>query len=164
MNVAIGHDCRRAWDSITATVRNPTRLAELVFGMDRNWTMTDISELLKPRAAQNNRVDLNRRIPVHNTYFTLLADEHGKVTSFADVYGHDRRIQAVLLDGQSVASVASTDPAAALDRKVKELANAPRPRRDEYSGGWGGWGWGPPPKGRRGGGGGGAFFSGLFGN
>lgn len=145
-------------------VRNPTRLAELVFGMDRNWTMTDISELLKPRAAQNNRVDLNRRIPVHNTYFTLLADEHGKVTSFADVYGHDRRIQAVLLDGQSVASVASTDPAAALDRKVKELANAPRPRRDEYSGGWGGWGWGPPPKGRRGGGGGGDFFSGLFGN
>jgi hypothetical protein len=88
------------------------------------------------------------------------------VTSFADVYGHDRRIQAVLLDGQSVAAVARTDPAAALDRKVRELASAPpRPRREEYSGGWGGWGWGPPPRGRRGGGGGGNdFFSGIFGN
>jgi hypothetical protein len=107
---------------------------------------------------------------VHNTYFTLLADEHGKVTSFADVYGHDRRIQAVLLEGQRPDVVARTDPALALERKVKELAaNPPSPRGDGYGnswGGWGGWGWGPPPeRGRRGrGGGNNDFFSGIFGN
>jgi L,D-transpeptidase YcbB len=157
----------RAYSFGCIRVRNPVRLAELVFGQDRNWTQTDIVDLLKPRAQQNNRVDLTRRIPVHNTYFTLLADENGKVTSFADVYGHDRRIQAVLLDGQSVAAVARTDPAAELERKVKSLASAPPPpRRDSYSGGWGGWGWGPPPQGRRGRGSynNNDFFSGIFGN
>ncbi len=156
----------RAYSFGCIRVRNPVRFAEVIFSQDRSWTMTDISERLRPNAPQVNRVDLNRRVPVHNTYFTLVADENGKVTSFADVYAHDQRIQAVLLDGQSVAAVARTDPAAALDRKVKELASAPpRPRRDEYSGGWGGWGWGPPPRGRRGGGGGGNdFFSGIFGN
>ncbi len=153
----------RAYSSGCIRVRNPLRLAELVFGQDRNWTMTDITELLKPRAAQNNRVNLNRRVPVHNTYFTLLADEHGEMTNFADVYGHDKRIRAALLDGESIASVARTDPAAELDRKVKALASNPRPRREEYSGGWGGWGWGPPPRGRRGYSNN-DFFSGIFGN
>ena len=154
----------RAYSFGCIRVRNPVRFAEVIFSQDRSWSMTDITERLRPNAPQVNRVDLNRRVPVHNTYFTLVADEHGKVASYADVYGHDRRIQAVLLDGQSVAAVARTDPAAALDRKVRELANAPpRPRREEYSGGWGGWGWGPPPRGRRGGGGN-DFFSGIFGN
>lgn len=152
----------RAYSSGCIRVRNPTRLAELVFGQDRNWTMTEINDLLKPRAPENNRVNLNKRIPVHNTYFTLLADENGEVTSFADIYGHDKRIRAVLLDGESVASVARTDPAAALERKVKSLASNPRPRREEY-GSWGGWGWGPPPRGRRGYSNN-DFFSGIFGN
>jgi murein L,D-transpeptidase YcbB/YkuD len=148
----------RAYSFGCIRVRNPVRLAELVFGQDRNWTQTDITPLLSPRAAQNNRVNLNHRIPVHNTYFTLLADESGKVTQFADVYGHDKRIQAVLLDGERVDVVARTDPALALDRKVKELANAPpRPRQDGYGGGWG---WGPPGKK----GGFNDFFGGLFGN
>jgi L,D-transpeptidase YcbB len=139
-------------------VRNPVRLAEIVFGQDRNWTQIDIMPLLSARAQQNNRVNLGRQIPVHNTYFTLLAGEDGKVSSFADVYGHDKRIQAVLLDGERVEVVARTDPALALDRKVKELAAAPPPpRRDGY----GNWGWGPPP-GR--GGGFNDFFGGLFGN
>jgi L,D-transpeptidase YcbB len=138
-------------------VRNPVRLAEIVFGQDRNWTQTDIMPLLSPRAQQNNRVNLSQHIPVHNTYFTLLADEDGKVSSFADVYGHDKRIRAVLLDGERVEVVARTDPALALDRKVRELAAAPPPpRRDGY----GSWGWGPPGRG----GGFNDFFGGLFGN
>ncbi len=139
-------------------VRNPVRLAELVFGQDRNWTQTDIMPLLSPRAAQNNRVDLKHRIPVHNTYFTLLADESGKVSSFPDVYGHDKRIQAVLLDGERVDVVARADPALELDRKVRSLASAPPPPRPD--GGYGSWGWGPPGKK----GGFNDFFGGLFGN
>ncbi|MBN9267141.1 MAG: hypothetical protein BGN89_04075 [Alphaproteobacteria bacterium 64-6] len=161
----------RAYSFGCIRVRNPVRFAELIFGQDRNWSMTDISERLRPNAPQVNRVDLNRRIPVHNTYFTLTADEHGKVTRFADVYGHDQRIQAVLLDGQRPEVVARSDPAAALDRKVKELAANPAPRRENYSGGWGGgwggWGWGPPPQqqGRRARGpSSNDFFSGIFGN
>ena len=158
----------RAFSFGCIRVRNPVRLAELVFGSDRNWTQTDVTNLLTQRAPQNNRVDLNRRIPVHNVYFTLVANEDGSVASITDVYGHDKRIQAVLLDGERVDVVARSDPALALERKVKTLAAAPPPPRDGYGyggGGWGGWGWGPPPSGRRGGGGGGGdFFSGLFGN
>jgi murein L,D-transpeptidase YcbB/YkuD len=152
----------RAYSSGCIRVRNPVRLAELVFGQDRNWTLSEINDLLKPRAQENNRVNLNRRVPVHNTYFTLLADEQGEVTSFADVYGHDKRIRSALLDGESVASVARGDPAAALERKVKSLASNPPPRRESY-GSWGGWGWGPPPRGRRGYSNN-DFFSGIFGN
>lgn len=160
----------RAFSFGCIRVRNPVRLAELVFKQDRNWAHSDVTGLLTPRSQQNNRVDLNHRIPVHNVYFTLVADEDGKVSSFADVYGHDKRIQAVLLDGERVDVVARTDPALALERKVKTLAAAPPPPpRDSWggNGGWGGgsWGWGPPPSGRRNkGGGGGDFFSGLFGN
>jgi murein L,D-transpeptidase YcbB/YkuD len=152
---------KRAYSHGCIRVRNPVRLAEVVFGQDRNWTMTDISPLLSERAAQNNRVELKHRIPVHNTYFTLLADQDGKVSSFPDVYGHDKRVQAVLLDGERADVVARSDPALIQERKVKTLASAPpAPRRgDEY----GSWGWGPP--GRRGGGGGfNDFFGGLFGN
>jgi murein L,D-transpeptidase YcbB/YkuD len=148
----------RAYSFGCIRVRNPVRLAELVFGQDRQWTQTDIAPLLNPRAQQNNRVNLNHRIPVHNTYFTLLADENGKVTSFADVYGHDKRIQAVLLDGQRADVIARSDPALELDRKVKSLASAPPPPRQE--GGYGSWGWGP--QGKKGGFN--DFFGGLFGN
>ena len=124
---------KRAFSHGCIRVRNPVRLAEVVFGLDRNWTMTDISPLLSPRAAQNNRINLNHRIPVHNTYFTLLADEDGKVSSFADMYGHDKRIQAVLLDGERAEVVARSDPALALERKVKSLAAAPpAPRQDRW--------------------------------
>jgi murein L,D-transpeptidase YcbB/YkuD len=148
----------RAYSFGCIRVRNPVRLAELVFGQDRNWTQTDITPLLQPRAAQNNRVDLKHRIPVHNTYFTLTADESGKVSSFADIYGHDKRIQAVLLDGERADVVARSDPALALDRKVRELAAAPPPPRQDS--GYGSWGWGPPGKK----GGFNDFFGGLFGN
>ncbi len=146
-------------------VRNPVRLAEIVFGKDRNWNQSDITDLLRPRAAQNNRVDLNKPVPVHNVYLTLVADESGNVANFADVYDHDPRIQAVLLDGKSAEVVARSDPARALERKVKQLAANPPPRRDSGDYGWGGWGWGPPPRERRG-----RrnydndFFSGIFGN
>jgi murein L,D-transpeptidase YcbB/YkuD len=156
---------KRAYSHGCIRVRNPVRLAEVVFGQDRNWTMTDISPLLSERAAQNNRVELKHRIPVHNTYFTLLADQDGKVSSFPDVYGHDKRVQAVLLDGERAEVVARSDPALVLERKVKTLAAAP-PAMRRGDDGYGSWGWGPP--GRRGGGGGGGgfndFFGGLFGN
>ena len=145
---------KRTYSHGCIRVRNPVHLAEVIFGQDRNWTMTDISPLLSGRAVQNNRVNLNHSIPVHNTYFTLLADESGKVTSFADVYGHDKRIQAVLLDGERPDVVARSDPALVLDRKVKTLAAAPPPPRQES-----GWGWGQPKKG-----GFNDFFGGLFGN
>jgi hypothetical protein len=39
-------------------------------------------------------VPLNRRIPVHITYFTAVVDEHGNVNKLSDIYGIDNRMAA----------------------------------------------------------------------
>ena len=39
---------------------------------------------------------LQRKIPVHLTYFTADVDDTGKVTSFADIYGLDKKLAAAL--------------------------------------------------------------------
>ena len=37
-----------------------------------------------------------RSIPVHMVYFTAVAGDNGKVSTFADVYGLDRKLAAAL--------------------------------------------------------------------
>jgi hypothetical protein len=44
----------------------------------------------------NSAVAIERSIPVHMVYFTSLADDKGKVSTFADVYGLDRKLAAAL--------------------------------------------------------------------
>ena len=63
-------------------------------------------------------------IPIHITYFTMLADEDGTVSSFNDVYGHDRRILDALKGTRSIKQIAAGDPALALKRQNKILEEA----------------------------------------
>ena len=42
------------------------------------------------------RVQLNQKIPVYITYFTLWVNDDGSMSTFADIYGHDARITAAL--------------------------------------------------------------------
>ncbi len=42
------------------------------------------------------RLKLNRKVPVHLTYFTLRADETGAVQNVPDLYGYDSRLKAAL--------------------------------------------------------------------
>ena len=102
-------------------VRNPRRLAEVIFANDRNWTARDISAKLQSRI-ENNRVELAQPIPVHNVYFTLVADEKGGLESLLDVYGHDRRMGEAL-DGKPVERIAAADPPAAWPRRSKAWRN-----------------------------------------
>jgi hypothetical protein len=44
----------------------------------------------------NSSVSIQRKIPVHMVYFTAMADDEGKVATFGDVYGLDRRLAAVM--------------------------------------------------------------------
>ena len=44
----------------------------------------------------NSSVALEKKIPVHMVYFTAVVDESGKVATFADVYGLDRKLAAAL--------------------------------------------------------------------
>jgi len=36
-------------------------------------------------------------VPVHTTYFTAVADADGKVTSFVDIYGLDKKVAPALV-------------------------------------------------------------------
>ena len=44
----------------------------------------------------NSGVQLSRPVPVHLTYFTMAFDGVGKLQTFADVYGLDAKMAAVL--------------------------------------------------------------------
>ena len=87
---AFSHGCMR--------VSNPVRLAELVLEHDKGWDGAKVGDLLA-NGPEDNRVALDRKIPVHVTYFTVTTDETGKLRSFKDIYGHAKRI-SLALDGR----------------------------------------------------------------
>ena len=108
-------------------VRNPRRLAEQILQRMEGRPASDVGVLLGRKAKQNNRLDLARGIPVHNTYFTLVADADGRLQSLSDIYRHDWRI-ASALSGTPVARIAADDPALRLERKLEQIAPSRKKR------------------------------------
>ncbi len=104
-------------------VRNPVRLAEIVMRETASWQPEQVASNLDRRAEENNRVDLPVAIPVHNTYFTVVANEDGSFTTHKDMYAHDKRI-AQALDGKSLEMIARNDPARAQKRELEQLARS----------------------------------------
>ncbi|MBI4725041.1 MAG: L,D-transpeptidase family protein, partial [Rhodomicrobium sp.] len=81
------HGCMR--------VADPIGLAEIVLREDKGWDSARVTETLNA-GPSNNEIALDRKIPVHMTYFTVLAGRDGKLYRFPDVYGHERRITLAL--------------------------------------------------------------------
>ncbi|MGQ0671899.1 MAG: L,D-transpeptidase family protein [Hyphomicrobium sp.] len=81
------HGCMR--------VRNPVRLAEILLAADKGWDSAKIQELLATQPIENP-VTLDRKVPVHATYFTAWVDAEGKEHVARDVYGHEKRITQAL--------------------------------------------------------------------
>ncbi|MDX2287928.1 MAG: L,D-transpeptidase family protein [Hyphomicrobiaceae bacterium] len=104
-------------------VRNPVRLAEVVFRETAGWQPDEVISNLDRRAEENNRIDLPVAIPVHNTYFTVVAGEDGAFTTYKDIYSHDKRI-AQALAGKSLDLIARSDPARAQKRELEQLARS----------------------------------------
>ena len=77
------HGCMR--------VRNPVRLAEVIMAEDKGWGKEQINELITT-GPEDNDIALDKPMPVHVTYFTAWVDDNGDIKSFADVYGHEKRI------------------------------------------------------------------------
>jgi murein L,D-transpeptidase YcbB/YkuD len=75
-------------------VQNPGRLAEVVLEEDRGWSAAHVKSLMAQGG--NNQITLSKTIPVHITYFTVVAGDDGQVKSFGDVYGHDNRVSSAL--------------------------------------------------------------------
>ncbi len=110
-------------------VRNPKRLAEIVLGEDKGWDAGDVERLLKDRKKPNNKVELDRPIPVHNVYFTLVPGDGNTLIRLGDMYGHDKRVVQAL-SGVPALRIAENDPALNLQREMDEAA-PPLVRREQ---------------------------------
>jgi L,D-transpeptidase YcbB len=81
------HGCMR--------VQNPMRLAEVLLREDQGWDSARVAAAFS-NGPLNNEVAIERKIPVHTTYFTAMVGDDGKLHAFPDVYGHERRIAQAL--------------------------------------------------------------------
>jgi murein L,D-transpeptidase YcbB/YkuD len=87
----IGHECVR--------MEKPQTFAEILLGEGKGWSAGQVKELWDKGV--NSSVTLDEKIPVHMTYFTTVVDDTGKLKTFGDVYGLDKKLAAALF-GSSV--------------------------------------------------------------
>jgi murein L,D-transpeptidase YcbB/YkuD len=93
---AESHGCMR--------VQNPDEFAAVLLKYDRNWGPDKTQHAFN--TGYDKRVALNNDIPVYITYFTLWVNDDGSVTTYGDLYGHDRRMSTALLkNGRDYAAV-----------------------------------------------------------
>jgi L,D-transpeptidase YcbB len=118
-NRAYSHGCMR--------VRNPLQFAAIVLGRDKGWSMGKIKSIV--HSGQNTPVELDTKVPVHVTYFTVTVDDQGEVTQYPDVYGFERLVQAGL-DGRAHLIVKPKKNLTADLQRITELHRA----QDEDSG------------------------------
>ena len=89
---------RRTYSHGCMRVDSPIGLAEVLLQYDKGWDARQTNEALNT-GPLNNELAMERKILIHTTYFTVLMGDDGKVLSFPDVYGHERRITQAL-DGK----------------------------------------------------------------
>jgi len=83
----LSHGCMR--------LRNPMRMAELVLAEDKGWDAAHVEEVMRT-GPRNNQIMIDHKIPVHIVYFTAWVDDNGKVHTYRDIYGHEKRITLAL--------------------------------------------------------------------
>jgi L,D-transpeptidase YcbB len=141
------HGCMR--------VQNPVGLAEVVLREDKGWDFAKTRQALST-GGDNNEIVIEHKIPVHVTYFTALIDDDGRLHTFPDVYGHERRI-TLALEGKWSKIVKGRDHLAPVELN---LASArPRQYAEDDEGDTRPWRRGGDPYGR-----GSGFFESLFGS
>jgi len=95
----LSHGCIR--------LRQPDRLAALLLAEDKGWSVDQVKSLLAK--GSSSAVSLSRPVPVHLTYFTMAVDGVGRLQTFADVYGLDKKMAQALF-GKSESLAADTAP------------------------------------------------------
>jgi len=108
---AIGYGCVR--------MENPQHFAEVLLSEDKGWSATEVSELWEHSV--NSPVSLDRKIPVHLTYFTAVVDDTGKVISFADLYGLDKKLATAVFSN----TTAPAQSAPTIKKQPQEASTLP---------------------------------------
>jgi murein L,D-transpeptidase YcbB/YkuD len=85
----LSHGCLR--------LRNPMRMAQLVLAEDKGWDAAKVNETMQ--SSRDNIIVIDKKIPMHLVYFTTWVGDDGKLRTFRDIYGHERRITQAL-DGE----------------------------------------------------------------
>jgi murein L,D-transpeptidase YcbB/YkuD len=135
----LSHGCIR--------VNEPERLAALLLAEDKGWSPQKVRSML---GGGNAVVPLKRHIPVHQTYFTLVVDESGRLQTFPDYYGLDGPTARALFGNAAVKFQGA--PAAPAGQVVSEAPPRQQQQRQQRAGRIGGPGSI------------GGVISGLFGN
>ncbi len=121
---ANSHGCMR--------IRNPLKMAEVILNADKGWDKAKIDELVKD-GPDHNIIALDRKIPVHIVYFTARIEEGGKITTFSDIYGHEKRF-TLALAGQWDKIKAVPDHLAPVDETTPPVAakrKSPKAKDDD---------------------------------
>ncbi len=88
---------RRAFSHGCIRVSEPEVLAAYVLRNSAQvWDADQIDAAMHDVSSNNARVSLREPIPVMILYGTVMATEAGPVQFFEDIYGHDRRLEALL--------------------------------------------------------------------
>lgn len=131
---AFSHGCVR--------VRNPVKLAEILFAETAGWSPSRVAGLVRSGKPEN-QVPVAGPIGVHMTYFTVVVDDAGKPQTFRDIYGHEPKI-ALGLEGRIEQVARKTENLAAVRQRLVSQASARNSRRiaeqriPRYEGGRGG--------------------------
>ncbi len=72
-------------------VQHPDKMAQILLSHARGAQAPNVKKILAGRRSMRKEV-FSKPIPVYMTYFTMRVDSKGKLKSFPDVYGHDRRM------------------------------------------------------------------------
>lgn len=113
-------------------VRNPQKLAQDIFDIDRGADAPDVKSLVS-KGPKDNDIALQTPLPVHVGYFTVWVDEDGKPQYFRDFYGHQQRI-TLALAGQWNRIDVGKDHLAAVDTsalKQVRLSSGERSRKSK---------------------------------
>lgn len=113
---AIGHECVR--------MEKPQSFAEVLLAQDQGLSSSQVKDLWDN--AVNKPVSIEHKVPVHMVYFTAVADDAGKVSSFADLYGLDNKMATALFG--SAAGFPEPPPESRLSEEEAE-AEASTPSR-----------------------------------
>jgi L,D-transpeptidase YcbB len=82
----IGYGCVR--------MQKPRQFAEVLLAEDQKLEASKVKELWDKGV--NRAVSVEQKLPVHTTYFTAVVDDEGKISTFGDLYGIDRKMAVVM--------------------------------------------------------------------
>jgi len=96
----------RAYSHGCVRVQNPMDFASALLKYEPGL---DVGKLEAMFGSRERWVTLKTHVPVHIAYFTVRADAEGNLHSYADIYGHNKRLIA-MLEGKVGAVVRSATP------------------------------------------------------